>query len=63
MGKCKSNAEKDRVHEFDWLIGSRREQQERRLVCGKRALTQWGERKLVKSLWETEPSQNRKKTR
>lgn len=35
MGKCKSKAEKGGVHELDWLVGSRREQQECRLMCGK----------------------------
>lgn len=57
MGKCKSKAEDDGVHECDWLIGSRREQQEGRLMCRKESPdTQWGERKLVDSLWETELS-------
>lgn len=36
MGNCKSKAEEGRVHELDWLIGSKREQQERRLMCVRR---------------------------
>ena len=47
-------AEKDGLHWFVWVIGSRREEKELRLKGGERNLThQWGEYKLVQPLWIT----------
>ena len=47
-------AEKDGLHWFVWVIGSRREEKELRVKGGERNLThQWGEYKLVQPLWIT----------